>query len=162
MSNDSPSIVTPAAGNATPQALEQYKAKLADLGNLGGRHTAMTTYYVTIVSALFGLLALKEHAIADIETSVLLVVCGVGFLVCVLWFFNLSFFRNLFRAKLTVLTQMEATLPYQTFAAESKIMLGQRINGWVRIERMVPIVFGLLFMALVVIRITKSVGCVLQ
>lgn len=157
MSNDSPGIVTPAAGKAPPQALEQYTAKLADLGNLGARHTAMTTYYVSIVSALFGLLAVKGLALADLETSALLVVCGVGFLVCVLWFFNLSFFRNLFRAKLIVLTQMEATLPYQTFAAESEIMLGQRINGWVRIERMVPIVFGLLFMALVVIRLAKSV-----
>jgi hypothetical protein len=156
MSNESLNNVKPETDAAILLSLEQYKAKLADLGNLGNRHTSMTMYYVSIVSAIFGLLALKERAIADIETSILLVVCTVGLLICVLWFLSLSFFRNLFRAKLSVLKQMEATLPYQTFISESEIILKHKINSWMRIERIVPIIFGLLFFTLVIIRIAKN------
>jgi len=159
MSDDLPNKV-PCASNVTvDQTLEQYKAKLADLGNLGTRHTSMTMYYVSIVSAIFGLLALKERAFADIETSILLVVCTVGFLICVLWFLNISFFRNLFRVKLTVLTQMESTLPCQTFASEAEIIRNHKMNSWTRIELIVPIVFGFLFFALIIIRLAMDLDC---
>ncbi len=48
-------------GNPPPlSAVEQYKSKLSDLANLGTRLTAMTTYYVSLISAFLGVLAFKD------------------------------------------------------------------------------------------------------
>lgn len=143
------------SNNNAQQALEQYKAKLTDLGNLGTRQSSMTMYYISIVSAIFGLLALKEGKVFEIEITMLITLCTVGILVCILWFLSLNYFRNLFRAKLSVLTQMETTLPFQTLAAESEIISKHKIKSWIRIERIVPIIFGLLFFVLIIIRVLK-------
>jgi hypothetical protein len=137
---------------ASPQAVEQYKAKVEDLGNLGNRLSAMTAYYVSIVSAILALLASKERSIADIDTSVTFVVCGAGLLVSLLWFFSLRFFRALFQAKLTVLANMEKTLPYQTFEPEFALMRQSGSRNWLWFERLVPIVFGSFFVVIAAIR----------
>lgn len=137
------------------QALEQYKAKLADLGNVGSRQTAMTTYYVSIVSALFGVLAFKEKALLQIDTVVLFMVCGAGLLVCLLWFCSLSFFRGLFRAKLQVLEEIEEALPFQTFRKEFDHMRKSGLASWIWIERFVPVIFALFFLGVVTARISQ-------
>ena len=101
-----------------PQVIEQYKAKLADLGNLGARQTAMTAYYVSIVSALFGILAFKDKSLKDIDPFVVAFISGVGILVSLLWLQGVRFFSNLFRAKLHVLQLIETQLPFETFRLE--------------------------------------------
>lgn len=138
---------------AFAQAIEQYKAKLSDLGNIGVRQTAMTTYYVSIVSALFALLAFKDKSLVDMGTSVLFMVCGAGFLVSILWFYGLSFFRSLYRAKLTVLKEIEESLPFQTFSREFELMSQSGITSWLWIERLVPAVFSVLFGSIILERV---------
>jgi hypothetical protein len=139
----------------SPLALEQYKAKLTDLGNLGTRMTAMTTYYVSLVSALLGVLAFKEKSIAQIDTMVLFIVCGAGLVICLLWFYSLTFFRSLFRAKLRVLTDMEISLPFQTFKREFDQMRQSGVTSWIWIERLVPVVFGLFFLGVIATRVVQ-------
>lgn len=77
--------------------VEQYKAKLTDLGNLGTRQTAMTTYYVSILSALLGVLAFKDRKLVDIDPAIIIVICSGGILVSMLWLTGINFFRALFR-----------------------------------------------------------------
>lgn len=149
---DPPSTPPPAP---SPHSLEQYKVKLSDLGNLGSRQTAMTTYYVSIVSALLGVLAFKEKALAQIDTLVLFMVCGAGIAVCTLWFYSLTFFRALFRAKLRVLEEIEQSLPHQTFKREFELMRQSGISSWVWIERLVPAVFALFFLGVVAVRLLQ-------
>jgi hypothetical protein len=140
---------------SSAQAIEQYKAKLSDLGNVGSRQTTMTAYYISIISALFGILAFKEKAFSQIDTVVLLMVSGAGFLVCVLWFYSLSFFRVLFRTKLKVLEEMEESFPFQTFQNEFKQMRESGIRGWIWIERLVPVVFAVFFLVVIIVRIAQ-------
>lgn len=140
----------------SPPTIEQYKAKLSDLGNLGTRLTAMTAYYVSIVSALFGVLAFKEKTLAQIDTLVLLMVCGAGFFVCLLWFYSLTFFRGLFRAKLRVLEEIEDALPHQTFRKEFELMRQSGVTSWIWIERLVPAVFALFFLGVIAVRVIQS------
>lgn len=158
MLTESDKPITLTGTTVSPQSIEQYKAKLSDLGNLGNRQASMTTYYVSIVSALLGLLAFKERSIADIDTTILSLVCVTGFLVCLLWFFSLTFFRSLFRAKLTVLTSIESSLPHQTFQQEFDIMRQSSIYSWIWIERLVPVVFGLLFFSIATVRIVRLIA----
>jgi hypothetical protein len=152
-------IIVNNQASASTQAVEQYKAKLSDLGNLGGRHTSMTTYYISILSALLGLLALKESSATRMDMAVLLVICGAGVLVSVLWFYSLSYFCNLYHAKLKILEGMEETLPHQTFKQEYDMMCHSGIHSWVWIERLVPIVFACMFLALAATRLIRLCPC---
>lgn len=145
---------------ASPQVIEQYKAKITDLGNLGARLTAVTAYYVSIVTALLGFLAFKEKAISQIDSLVLFMVCGAGTSVSVLWFYSLSFFRGLFRAKLKVLEAIEESMPFQTFRSEFEQMRQSGLGSWLWIERLIPTVFGLFFIALIVARLVQSLCAV--
>jgi hypothetical protein len=141
-------VPVPAARDSgdTVLLLDQYKAYLSDLGNVGTRFTTMTAYYVSVISALVGLLALKEKAFTDIDSTVLYLVCDAGFTVSVLWSLNVNFFRHLFRAKLCVLSDMENRLPFQPFSAEYKTLRKARQKGWSRLERFVPLMFAALFL----------------
>lgn len=135
-----------------PAAIEQYKAKLTDLGNLGTRLTAMTTYYVSIVSALLGVLAFKDRKLSEIDPFIVVIIGVGGLLVSSLWFFGVSFFRRLFRAKLRALERIEETMPYQTFKAEFEEMKADGNSSWLWVERFVPVIFGVLFVFLLVAR----------
>ncbi len=157
-SNASTSVPSPPA--SSPQAIEQYKAKLTDLGNIGSRQASTTTYYVSIVSALVAVFAFKDRPLADIDITVLLTICVAGCLVSCLWFFSLTFFRSLFRAKLEVLEEMEETLPFQTFKREFESMKKSGNASWLWIERLVPAVFALFFLSLLVARLLSYFGCV--
>lgn len=144
---------TPAPGTAPSSAvIEQYKAKLTDLGNLGTRQTAMTTYYVSILSALLGVLAFKDRPLSQVDEAIVLAVCVPGALVSILWFTGVSFFRELFRAKIRVLESIEEQLPVQTFAREFQLMKERGRGSWLYFERLVPIVFVLAFAGVVVAR----------
>jgi hypothetical protein len=133
-------------------AIEQYKAKLSDLGNLGARQTAMTTYYVSIVAALLGVLAFKDRPLAAIDPFVIVMIGVGGMLVSVLWFFGVTFFRQLFRAKLHALERIEEALPYQTFKCEYQQMTTAGSGRWLWLEQFVPAVFAALFMFLLAAR----------
>lgn len=126
-------------------AIEQYKAKLTDLGNLGTRLTGMTTYYVSLISAFLGVLAFKDRKLSDIEPFVVIVVCGGGFLVALLWHFNIKFFRSVFRAKLQMLEQMEETFPFQTFKTEFSSNSANGRKSWLNIEQRMPLIFCAVF-----------------
>jgi len=149
----SPASPAPPAPPVPPQAvLEQYKAKLADLGNLGSRQTAMTTYYVSILSALLGILAFKDRGLSAIDPVIVIMVGAGGMLVSVLWFFGISFFRDLFRVKLKMLEQIEESMPFETFKLEYRELIQSRRDGWLRVERLVPAIFGALFLMLLIAR----------
>jgi hypothetical protein len=137
-----------------PAVMEQYKAKLADLGNLGSRQATMTTYYVSIVSALLGVLAFKERALAAVDPVVVFLVGAGGLLVSVLWMSGVVFFRKLFKAKLSVIQAIELELPYRTFSAEFELR-GRRT--WLTTEQWVPTVFAGLFILLLVMRFWDDV-----
>ena len=160
MSIEPKASATPEIPLASPQAIEQYKAKLTDLGNLGSRQSSMTTYYVTIVSALLGLLAFKERSLFEIDTTSLFMVSGAGFMICLLWFSSMQFFRSLFRAKLKVLEDIEETLPYQTFRKEFDAMRQSNFARWLWIERFVPVVFGLFFLLVAGLKAAQLLSCV--
>jgi len=151
-------VVTPQT-TTTPlqsqQVIEQYKAKLSDLGNVGTRQSSAMVYYISIVSALFGLLAFKEKSLFQIDAVILLMVCGVGFLICLLWLESLEFFRALFRAKLQVIEEIEESLPFQSFHKEFELLRKSRSTSWVWIERFIPAVFALFFLGIICTRLAR-------
>ncbi len=135
--------------------LEQYKAYLGDLGNIGSRYATVSGFYVSVISALLGILAFTETTklFGQIQTATLLVVCGFAVCLCVVWSGIIRFYRALFEAKFTVLRQLEQHLPHECFREEYEILQKSGVMWLTRQERFVPLILILFFVALAVIRL---------
>jgi len=91
--------------------VEQYKAYLEDLGNIGSRQAQTTTWYVSILSALMIFISylaqsqtLHLFAYASIAASAV-----VAIIICILWNFHALSYQYLYNAKFGVLHEMERT-----------------------------------------------------
>ena len=143
--------------------LEQYKAYIGDLGNIGTRYATVQGFYVSVIAALISVLALAQSGkiLSPLPTSTLVVVCLFAIALCIVWAVTIRFYRKLFDAKFAVLKALEANLAYTCFDEEHKALGGfdekskqfrQRpfLTG---IEGTIPMVFSLFFVALALIRL---------
>jgi hypothetical protein len=143
--------------------LEQYKAYLGDLGNIGTRYATVQGFYVSVIAALVSVLALAESGkiLSQFQTGTLLVVCSFGFMLCIVWALTIHYYGKLFGAKFDVLKALEANLAYKCFDEEYKVLrcFDKTKNEFrakpllTRIEVWIPIVFSLFFIALALIRL---------
>jgi hypothetical protein len=94
--------------------LEQYKAYLADLGNVGSRYATTNGFYMSVISALLGVLALTDSPklFGQLQKPTLLVVCMFCVALCMLWAQTIWFYRLLFSAKFRVLRNLETHLAH--------------------------------------------------
>jgi hypothetical protein len=150
--------------------LEQYKAYLDDLGNIGTRYATVQGFYVSVISALLGILALTESSkesaklFGALPTPTLLVVCVFSSVLCVVWSLTISYYRKRFRAKIKVLRHIEAYLPVNCFEIEYEKLMEtktehkKRLPQLLRIEKYVPLVLILFFIALFGIRLYGYFG----
>jgi hypothetical protein len=97
----------PSAG-PTP-SLDQYKAYLADLGNIGTRYTTANGFHLSVVTALLGILALTKgtEPLARTGAYLELVVASFAVLVCMVWSRSIASYSHLFAIKFAVLREME-------------------------------------------------------
>jgi hypothetical protein len=136
------------------QWLDQYKAYLADLGNVGSRYATANAFYLSVISALLGILALTESTklLGMVPRSTLWVVCLFASVICIVWTRTLGFYRRLFAAKFQVIDQLEAHLPHACFANEYRFLQAKGATNLLRIDRFAPIVLMLFFIALAIVR----------
>lgn len=135
--------------------LEQYKAYLADLGNVGSRYATVSGFYVSVISALLGILAVAESSklFGKLETATLIVVCAFASCLCIVWSGIIRFYGALFRAKLTVLSRLEEHLSYPCFKEEFATLKGSNVRFLTEWERYVPLILILFFVVLAAIRV---------
>lgn len=96
--------------SAPPTSLiEQYKAYITDLGNVGSRYATANGFYVSTVSALLAILAFARPAEdrSVLGAIVRIVIPGVACLVCWIWRRTIIYYAALFQTKFTVLREME-------------------------------------------------------
>jgi hypothetical protein len=98
---------TPPIG-PTP-SLDQYKAYLADLSNIGTRYTTANGFHLSVVTALLGVLAFAKgnEPLARAGTYLELVVASFAVLVCMVWSRSIASYSHLFAIKFAVLREME-------------------------------------------------------
>jgi hypothetical protein len=161
--------VPPAGLNPVPDdkthevCLEQYKAYLGDLGNIGTRYATVQGFYVSVITALISVLALAESnkVFSQFQKSTLVVACSFGFTLCVVWALTIHYYGMLFGAKFAVLKALETSLAYGCFDEEFKVLgcFDKTTKKFrtkpllTRIEVWIPIVFSLFFIVLVLIRL---------
>lgn len=149
---------TLASGRPTDSIIiEQYKAYLQDVGNIGVRHENSRRFYLAVPSALFALLALAgKDGVWKVAGPVQHVVAVVGIVLCVAWYFHMQAFQAIYLAKFNTLRTMERQFNlFHIFETEWEgtgkwrgLKDDPRYKIMRYIDRIVPIVFLGLFVSL--------------
>ncbi len=135
--------------------LEQYKASLQDLGNIGSRHETARGFYLSVLTALLAVLALadQEKILYAVGGHLLLVVGIAGMAVCALWFLQTLTLTALYAARFRGLEAMEKKLPFQNFEAQYALLKKDwRYIPITYIECAVATVFFVLFLAVMLLK----------
>jgi hypothetical protein len=127
--------------------LEQYKALIADAGNLGTRYATANGFYLSIVSALLGVLAFTESGKPLVQVDLILVLSVAIFaiVICTIWMRMLGFYRGLLGVKLQLLGEMEKELAFPAYSRAHQLMEKRGIRPLIEDELWVPRVLWVFF-----------------
>jgi hypothetical protein len=140
--------------------IEQYKAYLADVGNIGSRYTTAQSFYLSVVSALIGVVAFFAKDVDALRRYAWVAALVLGFiaLICFVWWRTLSFYQALFGAKFAVLKKMEvAGGLYPVFEEEWTELKKKGEPKLVRDEKWIPLIIGIAAVAGVLLLLLVSV-----
>lgn len=147
-----------------PRVIEAYKLAVEMADRVSARRAVANAFFLTVNTTLVAVVGLREDTCRSGLPSI--AVCVAGIVVAACWWFLLQNYRRLNEAKFVVINRIEdAYLPVQVFKEEwtalggddpppgraGKIRAGLKQLGG--IERVVPIVFALLYLTLLVGRL---------
>jgi hypothetical protein len=139
--------------------LEQYKAVIGDIGNIGIRYTTANRFYLSVMSAFVGVLALSESGKPpeEVNLPLVLVVSVFAMVICYIWTKTVLFYRALFGAKLQILGEMEKGLAFPAYAREFEIMKANGVAPLTDNERKVPLILWGFFAAVAAVSLVLMV-----
>ena len=142
-------------------------AEMAD--RVSARRMLANGFFLTLNTTLASILGYMYDKLAEDKQAVLIFMSAVGLVLAVTWFFNIRSYKRLNKAKYEVLNEMEKELPYQYFTDEwdrlkcSKseqsetstmrkrwMKYKDRYTDLTNVEGIVPIVFGLIYVFILV------------
>ena len=134
--------------------LEQYKLYVEMADRVSQRREQSNRFYVTLLAAIASLLILAARlGVAEgVWPVVFLISGGFGVALSVVWHFNINSYRQLNRVKFDIIGELEKQLPSAPYADEWKLLRPRggpaKYIQLTRVERFVPVLFGLLFLGL--------------
>ena len=146
------------------ELLEIYKLHAEFSDRVAQRREGANRLYVGILTGfLVAVVALTRfdlegHSVIDMLTFV-----GglIGIVLCLSWYLVIRSYRQLNTAKFAILHELEGKLPFAFFKREwEQLEEGKKLNKYLNItkaEMTLPILFGILFLALAVWGIVGSV-----
>jgi hypothetical protein len=118
--------------------LDLYKLAVEMADRISARRGVANTFFLTVNTGLAALLGGDELR---------WYVAGAGIVLCIAWWALLKSYRDLNGAKFAVINGMEARLPVQVFSDEWKVLQKSRYRELGRVERVVPALFALVYVA---------------
>lgn len=114
--------------------IEQYKAYLDNVNEIGSQHTNTRAFYVSIISALLVFISLtgSKEGLYNIGVLVQVVVSIFAILLCIAWYFHIKSFGVLYLAKFDILRALEEIdsggkkILYPIFNKESDLLFGTK------------------------------------
>ncbi len=135
--------------------LEQYKLFVEMADRVSQRRDQSNRFYVTLVSAIAGLLMVLARfgtSVNGIWPVVFLISGLLGATLSFIWFLNIKSYRTLNTAKFEIINDLERRLPYQGYSKEWELLrpaIGSpKYLQLTRIEQLVPAVIILLFLGI--------------
>ena len=121
---------TPATSTIAPTVtVEQYKAYIQDLGNIGTRYTTSNGFYLSVITALLGILSLMKRGegLSDLQTILRLGVPLFAIGLCFVWRQTVFFYSAIFKAKFDVLREIESHASlFPAYKREKALFTGPR------------------------------------
>jgi hypothetical protein len=137
--------------------LEQYKLYVESAQKVTDRRILTGNYLLTVNSFLltvFGV-ASSQH----LGSIWLAIIPVAGLLVSFTWYSLVVFYRNLGASKYKIIHQLEGLLPVTPFRSEwrsSHDEKGRRHTGVTHLERVIPLIFAAIYIALLAYTLSRS------
>lgn len=131
--------------------LDQYKLYVESVQQVSDRREKANNYFLTINSTLVALYGVASAAMGNQRWHVALPVAG--FLVCITWYSLVTAYKNLNTAKFRIIHEVERNLPVAWIRSEWQLCeygVGKKYRPLTHIEWVIPVLFGLLYIALLV------------
>ena len=155
----------PAENPPDPRVLDIYKLAVEMADRVSARRAVANAFFLTVNTTLIAVVGLSTPK--PDSTLRFIAVCAAGVSVSVCWLLLLRVYRRLNSAKFAVINKIEADhLPIKPYtdewselipdgAASAKVRdrLGKMFRELGNVERIVPVVFGALYIVLLVGRL---------
>jgi hypothetical protein len=107
--------------------LEQYKSLVGDVGNIGARYATANGFYLSVLTALLGVLAYvgTGKAIERQTYWVVVLVALFAIAICWIWRKTIQFYGKLFKGKFDVLKELGCELPVNVYQREDQKVYGE-------------------------------------
>ena len=161
--NSQPTSPLPPKAHAVPpvsaaMALDQYKAYLQDLGNIGTRYAHSNSFFLSILTALLGLLTLMRpsEGLSDLRPMLRILVPLFALMLCWVWRQTMLFYGVIFKVKFDVLRELERHGELYPIFEREKNLLWPR--PWLnKYEHWIPIFLALPFLRF--LRVLSRIRC---
>jgi hypothetical protein len=143
---------------------------------VSSRRMLANGFFLSVHTALVTILGFSYESLPSGRRPLLLVISMMGFVLAITWLFALRSYRRLNRAKFNVINEIETSLPEQYFSKEwaeltrttaKDVELKGLRERWIRfndryttltnVESIVPLVFALIYIALLLAALTGVV-----
>lgn len=137
--------------------LEQYKAYMNNLNEIGSQHSQTRAFYVSIISALLVFLSVtaSKNESASMSMAGQLAVASLGIILCVAWYIHMLSYRKLFTAKFFILKEMENELYFHIFEKEWDKLESIKYKQFIKIESFVSLAVAIPFIILLFVFIYR-------
>ena len=137
--------------------LEQYRMYLYIFNNTNDRRQKSNEFFLGLNTAIIGILGYVETKVILNTSVVFTLVPIIGIAICYCWYEFINSYKQLNRAKFAVIHNLEKKLPATLFSTEWEI-LGKGTNKkkyvpFSKIERKIPIIFTILYIAIFLVNI---------
>jgi len=153
-------------GNITPEKygsryndhlFEQYKLYVETTDKVSDRRAIANTFFITVVSAMISIMGVL---IGFGNNNKFLISCWMiiislsGIIICYSWYVILQSYRQLNYGKFKIISEIEEKLPLQCYDSEWNVLgKGKQpklYRSLTTIEKRVPIMFILIFIAMII------------
>lgn len=147
---------------ADDRVFELYKLAVEMADRVSARRTAANAFFLTLHGGVAASVGILGQATSQDASVYLLLAPIAGLALGAAWFLLLRSYRDLNKAKFTVITEMEEQLPVQVFAKEWEQLKKDPVEEWRTryaeqgtVERFVPAVFAVLY-TVAIVRVLSS------
>lgn len=147
--------------------LDIYKTAVEMADRVSSRRMTANGFFLTLNSVLVTLIGFMYGKLAEDRRAVLIFMAAVGVVLAFTWFIAIRSYKRLNRAKYEIINNIEKDLPYKIFTDEWKLLKADKMDEpmswrkrWVafkdrytdltNIEGLVPVVFGLIYVLVLV------------
>lgn len=147
-----------------PRVMEAYRLAVEMADRVSARRAVANAFFLTVNTTLVAVVGLRNETPGSALLPISVCIAGIAVAAC--WWFLLRNYRKLNEAKFVVINRIETEhLPVKLFSEEWEALSGgdgpkkrlARVRAGLRqlgnVERVVPIVFGLLYVMLLIGRL---------